>query len=194
MLTPFVLQLVAALLFAPGPAGPRSLADVARMEAARRQALSTGGKRFTNADLRPYASKTGQAVAASRPKVPPAPGAGQQPTAPQGAPAATLPPAVEEEAEPVKDEEWWRARITAARARLERSRLFLDALQSRINALTNDFYARDDPAQRAVIEQERNRALAELERMGHEVEEHARAITDIEEEARQAGVPPGWLR
>lgn len=194
MVTPFVLQLVVALLFAQEPATPRSLADVARMEAARRQELSTSGKRFTNADLRRYASEARPGSTAYRPEAIPAPGASPQTAAPHGAAAAAPQPAVEKEEEVVKDEEWWRARITAARTRLERSRVLLDALQSRINALTNDFYARDDPYQRAAIEQERNRALAELERMRQEVEENAKAITDIEEEARQAGVPPGWLR
>jgi len=190
MPNPLVLQLVASLLLAGNPLAPRSLAEVARAEKARRQALKTTGKRYTNADLARY-------VARERASIPPAAPAalrgepeplGDEPTPP----AATQPPPAD--AEPVKDEAWWRARITEARARLERSRLFLEALQSRVNALTNDFYARDDPAQRAVIEQERNRALAETERVGQDVEEQGRAIAEIEEAARQAGVPPGWLR
>jgi hypothetical protein len=63
-----------------------------------------------------------------------------------------------------------------------------------VNALTNDFYARDDPAQRAVIASNRNRALAEMERVKQDIVDATRAIADIEEEARKAGVPPGWLR
>ena len=84
--------------------------------------------------------------------------------------------------------------MTAARERLERSKLFLEALQSRVNALTNDFYARDDPAQRAVIATNRNRALAEMERVKQDIVDATKSIADIEEEARKAGVPPGWLR
>jgi hypothetical protein len=72
--------------------------------------------------------------------------------------------------------------------------MFADALQSRINALATDFVNRDDPAQRAQIESERKRALAELERVRKEMTDQTSAISDIEEEARKSGVPPGWLR
>ena len=41
--------------------------------------------------------------------------------------------------------------MTDARQALERSQMYLDALQSKINALWADFTARDDPAQRAQI-------------------------------------------
>jgi hypothetical protein len=84
--------------------------------------------------------------------------------------------------------------MNAARTDLERTRMFAEALQTRINALTTDFVNRDDPAQRAVIEQERNKALAELARLQKDVEAKTKAIADIEDEARRAGVPPGWLR
>ena len=65
----------------------------------------------------------------------------------------------------MKDEAWWRNRITEARASLERNTLLVDSLQTRANALVNDFTARDDPAQRAVIAQERAKTLAELQRV-----------------------------
>ena len=100
-------------------------------------------------------------------------------------------------AEPVpeeKDPAYWKGRIGAARAAVDRSKIFADALQSRINALTTDFTNRDDPAQRAQIELERQRAVAELDRVKNEIAAQTKAIADIEEEARKAGVPPGWLR
>jgi hypothetical protein len=53
---------------------------------------------------------------------------------------------------------------------------------------------RDDPAQRAVIADNRQKSLAELDRVKSEIEKNKKAIADIEEEARRAGVPPGWLR
>ncbi|HXH05892.1 MAG TPA: hypothetical protein VNI83_04805, partial [Vicinamibacterales bacterium] len=96
--------------------------------------------------------------------------------------------------DPTKTEQYWRERITAARAALERSELFLEALQSRVNALTTDFVNRDDPAQRAVIANDRQRALAEMERVRREIEKLKADIAAIQEEARKAGVPPGWLR
>jgi len=69
-----------------------------------------------------------------------------------------------------------------------------EALQSRINALTTDFVNRDDPAQRAKIDLDRRAALAELERVRAEIVARQKAIGDLEEDGRRAGVPPGWLR
>ena len=69
-----------------------------------------------------------------------------------------------------------------------------EALQSRINALTADFSARDDPAQRAVVGEQLNKALAELDRISGDIEVQQKQVTDLEEEARRAGVPPGWVR
>ena len=84
--------------------------------------------------------------------------------------------------------------MTAARAAQQRSQMFASALQSQINALTTDFVNRDYPAQRAVIEQNRLKAMAELERVQRDVAASTKAIRDIEDEARKAGVPAGWLR
>ena len=53
---------------------------------------------------------------------------------------------------------------------------------------------RDDPAQRAKIEADRKTALAELDRVKEEIEAQQKEITAIEDEARRAGVPSGWLR
>jgi hypothetical protein len=54
--------------------------------------------------------------------------------------------------------------------------------------------ARDDPAQRAVIAADRQKALAELERVKQEIGQHTKGIAAVQDEARRAGVPPGWLR
>ena len=63
-----------------------------------------------------------------------------------------------------------------------------------INGLTADFTARDDPYQRAQIADERQKALAELDRVKQDIEKAKKAITDIEEDARKANVPAGWIR
>jgi DNA-binding transcriptional regulator YbjK len=84
--------------------------------------------------------------------------------------------------------------MTSAREALDRSTSFASALQSQINGLTMDFINRDDPVQRAQIDQQRVKAVAELERTQREVENNKKAIGAIEEDARKAGVPAGWLR
>jgi SMC interacting uncharacterized protein involved in chromosome segregation len=77
---------------------------------------------------------------------------------------------------------------------LRRNEAFASALQTQINSLTGDFAARDDPFQRAKLADDRQKALGELDRVKSEIEKGKKAIVDIEEEARRAGVPPGWLR
>jgi hypothetical protein len=84
--------------------------------------------------------------------------------------------------------------MTNARAALQRSQAFLDALQSHINGLWAEFTAIDDPFQRATIEKKRNEAIAEQDRVKADIQQQTKAITAIEEEARRASVPSGWLR
>jgi len=106
---------------------------------------------------------------------------------PESKPAETKP-------EDQKDETWWRNRILQAREAQRRAESFAAALQSQINGLTTDFVNRDDPYQRAKLADNRLKALGELQRVTGEIEQAKKDITDIEEEARRANVPPGWLR
>ena len=88
----------------------------------------------------------------------------------------------------------WRQRRQSIQDSLERAQAFAVALQSQINGLTADFAARDDPAQRAKVGADRQKALTELDRVKKEIQQHTKALADLQEEARRAGVPPGWLR
>lgn len=173
-------------------ASAQSLADVARKESERRQTVKDGdGKTWTNQDLKP---------------VPAAPADAVPPAAEPGEPAADVeqPDAKKDESqtakdakgdEPeVKDQAYWSKRMADLRAQLERDETFRDALQSRIDALTSDFVNRDDPAQRSQIASDRQKALTELDRVKKSIEQGRRAIPELEEEARRAGVPAGWLR
>ncbi len=173
------IGLVAAIA---GTATAQSLGELAKKEEARRKALKTSGKKLTNDSLRPMAPSI--ATAPSQPT--PAPAA-----AGAAAQAADKPKPEEDRK---AQEAAWRQRIGAARDALQRSQTFAEALQSRINGLSADFTARDDPAQRGVIATDRQKALAELDRVRNEIAAQTKAIADIQDEARRAGVPPGWLR
>lgn len=153
------------------------LAEVARKEQDRRKTTKPATRVLTNKDL---PAVSGQA--------PPAPAPESAPAAEPSAPDAQKP------GEPQKDEAWWRARITEKREGLSRAEVLLEALQSRVNALSADFVNRDDPYQRAKIGEDRQKALVEMERLKADIESYKKQIEDIEEEARKAGVPPGWLR
>ena len=179
----FILAVLIALGAALQASG-QSLADVARAEAARRAAVTTPGKLYTNDSLKSGTESTAPGEPAPAPAQPATQAAGQG-KAKEADKAA---------ADAKNDEAAWRKRIADERQALDRSRTFADALQSRINALTTDFANRDDPVQRQQIGDDRNKALAELDRVKKEIDQHTKAIADIQEEARKAGVPPGWVR
>jgi hypothetical protein len=166
-----------------GDAAAQSLGEVARREQARRKS-APAGKVYTNESL----------PAGSTPPAPAAQQAGAA-AAQAGAPAAAPDAAAQAKPdETTKDEKHWRDRIKTAREALSRAESFAEALQSRINALSNDFVNRDDPAQRNAIAVDRDKALAELDRVRTEIKEHQKAIADTQEEARRSGVPAGWVR
>jgi hypothetical protein len=104
--------------------------------------------------------------------------------------AATPPSAKAEE----HDEKWWRDQMTTAKASLERDQVMAAGLQSRVNALATDIVNRDDPAQRAQLMDERQRALQELDSLQKQIGADGERIAAIEEDARVKGIPPGWIR
>jgi hypothetical protein len=182
LLAAFVATLLLGAFVASAQTPP--LAEVARKEEERRKTTKPPTKVLTNKDL---------------------PQVSSPPPAAQATPASDPPKAEAVEASKVdtkdkdqedkpKGEEWWRGRITEAREQLHRDEVLLEALQSRVNALTTDFMGRDDPYQRTRIGEDRQKALAELERVRAEIVDLKKKMESIEEEARRASVPPGWLR
>lgn len=173
-----VLAFAAAAVLAAAPvvsAQNPTLADLAKKEEARRKGVAAPTKVLTNQDV-------------------PKKGAPAPATATPGTARPDEEKGTQKPEEPAKDEAYWKGRITQAREELRRNEMFAEALQTRINSLSADFVARDDPYQRAKIGEDRVKALAELDRVKTEVEAQKKNIADIEEEARRAGVPPGWLR
>ena len=171
----------------------QSLAEVAQQEAERRKTVKSSGKVYTNKDLKDVPPRAPVAATPSQPAADTSKDQQQdgnkQPDRAKDAgtgqdKANSLP----------KDQAYWNGRIKALQTALDRDQTYVAALQSRINALTTDFVNRDDPVQRAAVGLERDKAAAELERLKKSTTEDKQAITDLEEEARRAGVPPGWLR
>jgi hypothetical protein len=161
-----------------GRAYGQTLADVAKKEEERRKKAPAPAKVYTNKDLSPTPTAA---------PVPPATASTAKPADDKAGKDTT-------EKEQPKDQEYWSGRMKALQQQLDHDSTFADALQSKINALTTDFSARDDPAQRAVIERERQKSIAEQNRLKKAIEDDKKAIADLQEEARRAGVPPGWLR
>ena len=157
----------------------QSLADVAKAEEARRKSVKAGAKVYTNEDLG-GAPTTGaapsQAVAA-------APGAKPGDAKPE-----------DQKVDPAKTEKYWKDRASTIQQSLSRSKLLLDALQSQVNSLNAEYMNTDDPGQRGLLEARVQRATGELQRVQQDIEKQTKAAADLQEEARKAGVPSGWLR
>ncbi len=173
---------VASLAGAARPVRAQSLGELGRQEEERRKQVKQPAKVYTNKDLNTVPA----------PSEPPSTAAAATATATTPAPA---PAAADNKADgQVKDQKYWSGRKKELDAKLERDKVLADAMQSRINGLTADFAARDDPAQRAIIERDRQRAIAELDGLSKSIKDDTKALSDLDEEARKASVPPGWLR
>jgi hypothetical protein len=178
------------------PLAAQSLADIAKKEEERRKTIKQPAKVLTNKDLKPVAApEPAQAAAqadapkdaaADTPKDA-AKGASKDAPAKDANSAAGAAPAV-------KDQAYWSSELQKRQSQLSRDQIYAAALQSRVNALGTDFVNRDDPAQRAAIAGDRQRAVDELDRLNKQVVADQQAITELMEDARRAGVPPGWLR
>jgi len=182
-----MVRVLAAVLVSLGVAhvaAAQSLGDVARKEEERRKAVKSSGKVYTNDTLKP----------APQPSAPPTGSTDQTSTTSPSTGSVSPQPAPSEAASDKGDEASWRKRITEARESLQRSQTFAAALQNQLNSLQADFVNRDDPVQRSAIAVNRDKVTAELERVKKEVAAQTKAISDIQEEARRAGVPAGWVR
>jgi hypothetical protein len=170
---------------AAAPLWAQSLADLAKAEEQRRKTIKSPAKVYTNKDL--------GNVPPPPPVAPPAAVNADEPAKDVAAEAEKA----KDEAKPAegaKDQAYWSGRAKDLQSQLERDQSYAEALQSRINGLTTDWVNRSDPAQRAVIERDRLKALTELDRLTQAIQNDKKAIADLDEEARRSGVPPGWLR
>ena len=182
---PAIVLAVLTWLFSP----PSNLADAARREALRRQVMPKATRLLTNQQVEALPQRSAPTVPSDPAAVP------ADPTdAAAGVATRAALPEVPRKDVGTRDEAWWRAQVATARGALERDQLLADSLQSRINALTADASARDDPAQRQQLYEQRTRALTELQHMKEQIVTDSKAIDAIQEDARKQNVPAGWVR
>lgn len=192
-------------VLATTPGLSAQLGSVAKKEAERRK-TAPSGKVYTNDSLSP-APEPSSAPATSGSDAAPAASsssdtdksATDKSTTDKSAADTTdkAAPSKQVSADPAerkKEEAEWRERIKNEREALERAKSYADALQIKINSLNTDFVNRDDPVQRAAIAAERDKSLAEMDRLKKEIAEHTKKIAAIQQDARRAGAPPGWVR
>jgi hypothetical protein len=120
-----------------------------------------------------------------------------EPAAVNGAaksPDAAAKPEDKKPVDPAKTEKYWKDRATTIRATLSRNKLLLDALKSQLNGLNAQFMNTDDPGQREIMQVRIQHVTAEAQRVQQEIDTHTKAASDLQEEARKAGIPAGWVR
>jgi hypothetical protein len=169
----------------------QSLADVSKKEEDRRKNIKEPSKVYTNKDLPSVPASTAE----------PAPD--QASDADKTADSAKGDDKAADKGKDkdkdtkdkvVKDQAYWSNRQQTLQTQLDHDQEFAEALQTRINSLNTDFVNRDDPVQRAAIGATRDKSIADLGRLKLTIEKDKQALSDLQEEARRAGVPPGWLR
>jgi hypothetical protein len=195
---PFRFSYVLALALIGGSASlvwsqTQSLADVAKKEEERRKTAPQPAKVYTNKDLKPAPSTSASPQEAKDDKDAAGKDAKDSKEAAKDAKDSKDAKDVKDSGG-AKDQKYWSDKLKALREQLDRDKTFADALQNKINSLTTDFINRDDPVQKRAIEADRVKALAELGRLNKAITDDQKAIADLEEEARRAGVPAGWLR
>jgi type IV secretory pathway VirB10-like protein len=173
--------MLAACLCVVVPSAEQSLADVARNTESARNA-SAGRPRakvYTNKDL------------SADDHMPPAP------TPPKSSPTASSAPPPPSDGQPVPDvksEAYWRDRMRPLRERLESARALADDTKRRAEMLMRSAdrcfmigVVCADYTESLRLTEEHKTLVAEVERVG-------RDVAALEEEARRAGLPPGWVR
>ena len=180
-----VAVMLGASLSVLAHAAEQSLGDVSRATEASRNATAgrPAAKVYTNKDL-PIVDQPPPPTNSTAPAPAPASAPAAAPTTePAGAPSVGA-----------KDEAHWRERMRPLRERLDRARALADDTKRRADALMR---SADRCFQIGVVCADYNESLRLLEEHKALAADVARAGQDVaalEEEARRAGVPPGWVR
>lgn len=166
------IVVVVALAYAV-PASAQSLADAAAKEATRRAAIAKPTKVYTERDI--AGESVPAVVAASQ------------------APNIDVIPSKKAIAIDAKDEVYWKDRMRALKLKLAED-LDRGEAATRHFLSISSMLARADFATRVGLSPEVARAAADSRQWVATVNADRRQIVELEEEARRAGVPPGWLR
>jgi len=95
-----------------------------------------------------------------------------------------------------RNEAYWKGRATQLRETAEEADNKVKELEARIAALRNDMSPTNvqDPNRLQSRDRELREAMDSLDATRSAAETARKALADLEEEARRAGVPPGWVR
>lgn len=167
-----------------------ALVKAAKREKARRAKVKSE-KTFTNKDIEDFKAKNKDTEAVVEGE-----NQGEQTgeqTEAEPAEGETTEPQAEENKG--NDEKYWKDRYTDVADNLKEAEERLQNLQEEMNGLRIAYYAEQDGvAGRPKINSEIEKQFDEIEAAKKQVEESKQALENLEEEARKAGAPPGWVR
>ena len=190
-----VLNVGVMLIFVVGLsfAEDSPLVKAAKREKERRAKVKSE-KTFTNKDIEDFKAK-------NKDSEPDAQGENQadQVNGTQGEQTEAQPADQDQTTEPesdsAKDEQYWRDKYAEIAQNMKESEEKVQRLQEEMNGLRIAYYAEQDGvAGRPKINSEIEKQFDEIEAAKKELEESKQALENLEEDARKAGVPPGWVR
>jgi len=155
-----------------------SLADAARKAREAKKPETKTSKVFTNDNL-PSGAEVNVVGA-------------EPPAETTGAPAASA----NKKLSLAQEEQSWRARFGAARAKLDRDQATLDILQREMSNLQLNYYPNDPMKQlpQSVTRSDIISQQAKIEKKQADVAADKAALSDLEDALRHAGGDPGWAR
>jgi hypothetical protein len=178
----------------------QSLADLAKKEKDRRQAVKTETKVITNDQVAKYTG-TGvmtvtppQASAADRTGVEKPAGEGETKPETEAGAAKTTPPSDEPTDFKGRPESYWKQTFADARQKVKDLENESNVLILKLNDLHNRFYRESDGFKQQDIQRQIQKAIYEQDLNKEKLAKAKADLVDLEQEARKSGALPGWIR
>jgi len=99
-----------------------------------------------------------------------------------------------EKYDPTKTEKYWRERKSALVERINANEAEVKNMQAKLFQMQNQLNGADIVAERIRLEKEIIETAKNLEDYKRGLERMKQELEDLEDEARKAGAPPGWVR
>lgn len=159
------------------------VADVAKKEKERRNKISAPGKVFTNADIAAFKAKQGDTSSNA---------VSDETESSDETPDynVALPPDPHSPA----NEKYWKDRMKQATDHLQELQSKANDLQKTISGLMLNVSNYDGVVAGPQLNAQLGQMKDQLASTQEEIKSAQQAMEDLQEEARKAGVPPGWMR
>jgi hypothetical protein len=177
----------------------QSLAELAKKEKERREAVKGETKVITDAEAAKFRSNPVTTTATAPASGTEKPGAEKTDataaTAPTAGAAAKDKPGSDE---PVdfqgRPESYWRQAFADARQKVNELENESNVLILKLNDLQNRFYRESDGFKQQTIQKDIQKALYQQDQNKEKLAKAKEAVTDLEKEARRSGALPGWIK